>query len=739
MTGLLSPVALADLTVRATVVLALSLALAWSVRKQPAVVRHGLWTATFVGLLLLPVTASFLPGWEVPVLPAPGQPTAALSDAGGPFLSDAGDGSVSDQPALGAANGESRGANATRSAFGAPPTTAEGRSDAPVSAMGVGKSFSAWSASTLLVLWALGTGAALGSLLLGAWRFHIRVGAARPIHDTVWTRTVERLSGHLGIRRPVGVLLSASAETPMTGGLLRPVVLLPESALEWTTARRDCVLAHELVHVKRHDALRQLIGHAALALYWFHPLCWVASRWAVLSREQACDEQVVAMGTQPSDYATHLLELATGMRRTPALAALSMVQPPNLEKRIMAILAHRHPRSTRLAGALILLSAGAVSVSAAITRPVPAHLSPTPTPPTPSMSEPEADVAALPDLTGNAWNQEVTCRAEGLRGSFSGTFNSDGGRSEHSGWHNGDRSIQKYDGDLRLCMRMHGEVVLSDDAMSVRAVGRDSWVVLESERDVLRRLVITEGPRGIEYVWSVGGVENEYGDEAREWHDRMFTVMSGFWEAARIRGEESSLKGRISSYRGRVSSMRGKISSHRGHVSSLNGRISSTRGRLSSLRGRISSHRGHVSSLNGRISSIRGRMSGLRSAARNTENDDTRVRLEDELAEYEEQIREIQREIVDYDLEARVAEVEAEIAGIDVEGRVRELQQEIEDYNVEEKVREVERQIAEFDLDARVRAVEREIEELNAQERALEIERRLQPELDALRRMMRSD
>ena len=70
-----------------------------------------------------------------------------------------------------------------------------------------------------------------------------------------------------------------------------------------------------------------------------------------------------------------------------------------------------------------------------------------------------------------------------------------------SGRYNGDRIIQKYDDDLRLCLRVRGDVVMDDDDRTVRAMGRDAWLIIESEDDVLHRLLITEGSSGIEYAW----------------------------------------------------------------------------------------------------------------------------------------------------------------------------------------------------------------------------------------------
>ena len=287
------------LTAQVTCLLLLALALAWLGRRGSPRTLHLLWTTTFALVLALPLLGSLGPSWEVPLLPAAaGEPPPAASPAfDDPPIEDAGAAPSSDaahmrealvraaQARLDAQSDAARGASAD-----APPRHASVRI--------------AW------IIWIVGCGLSLVPLAFGALRLRRLVRTARPLRDPEWVRQAEALRCRLGLRAGVRLLSSAAVATPLTGGLRSPVILLPESASSWSDERRAVVLSHELVHVRRHDALRKIMRRAACALYWFHPLVWATERLAALAGEKACDEEVVALGVRPSEYARHLLFLA---------------------------------------------------------------------------------------------------------------------------------------------------------------------------------------------------------------------------------------------------------------------------------------------------------------------------------------------------------------------------------------------------------------------------------------------
>jgi len=155
---------------------------------------------------------------------------------------------------------------------------------------------------------------------------------------------------------------------PMTFGVLRPTVLLPEEARGWSEERRRVVLLHELGHVLRGDAATHLVARAALALYWWNPLAWTMWRGFLKERERATDDVVLGAGTAASDYAGHLLEIARTMqaRQASAAAGVAMARRSQLEGRLLAILDGRTARGQQRRAATVAAVVAAIAIMAPV-------------------------------------------------------------------------------------------------------------------------------------------------------------------------------------------------------------------------------------------------------------------------------------------------------------------------------------------------------------------------------------
>src|SRR5947208_719047 len=134
---------------------------------------------------------------------------------------------------------------------------------------------------------------------------------------------VARLAARLRIRRPLRVLEAAVVQVPAVIGWLRPVILLPASALTGLTPLQlDALLAHELAHVRRSDYVVNLVQSVIETLLFYHPAVWSVSQPVREEREHCCDDLAVAVCGDAHLYATALVGMER-LRGTPPAFALA--------------------------------------------------------------------------------------------------------------------------------------------------------------------------------------------------------------------------------------------------------------------------------------------------------------------------------------------------------------------------------------------------------------------------------
>src|SRR5207244_12267403 len=96
-----------------------------------------------------------------------------------------------------------------------------------------------------------------------------------------------RISAQLHLKRAVQIFESAAVAVPMMVGWLKPMVLLPASALSGLTATQiEALRAHALAHVRRLDYLVNLLQAAVETLLCYHPAVWWVSRESRDARER---------------------------------------------------------------------------------------------------------------------------------------------------------------------------------------------------------------------------------------------------------------------------------------------------------------------------------------------------------------------------------------------------------------------------------------------------------------------
>ena len=129
------------------------------------------------------------------------------------------------------------------------------------------------------------------------------------------------LCERMRISRSVHLLESALIQVPTTIGSLRPVVLLPASALTGLTpSQLEMIMAHELAHIRRHDYLFNLIQTVIEILFFYHPTVWWIGNRVRVERENCCDDLAVAVCGDPLTYAHALTKMEQLRGVSPQLA-----------------------------------------------------------------------------------------------------------------------------------------------------------------------------------------------------------------------------------------------------------------------------------------------------------------------------------------------------------------------------------------------------------------------------------
>jgi TonB family protein len=319
---------LALLAIRSSVVMVLGLAGVACLSGWSAALRHRVLALAFCGAVVVGPLVSVVPEWRVLPAPASSWPAAA----GEPVAAGA--------------------ATAPAATVEAPGMSRETGLDAA------------------LFIWALGASLALMRLAGGSWYVRRLASRSQGEAGETWMRTLEEVRASYGISRPVRMAVTNSQGLLATFGVVRPTVIVPRDATQWSVDRVRTVLLHELAHVRRGDWLVQVFAESVRAIFWFNPLFWMACSRLRRESECACDDEVLTAGMKPDRYAEHLVEIARGNRdaKMPWAAVVPMARQSTLEGRVTAmlnpVLDRRAPSRTAVIAASVLVFSAVVLTAA---------------------------------------------------------------------------------------------------------------------------------------------------------------------------------------------------------------------------------------------------------------------------------------------------------------------------------------------------------------------------------------
>ena len=202
-----------------------------------------------------------------------------------------------------------------------------------------------------------------------------------PSHPVAETAAVAWLNVH-PLRRMLSLRTCAHIATPMTRGIVRPVILVPPS-FDWSSnPTAQLMLEHEYAHVQRFDALGKLLLALAACVHWFNPLVWTMYVMANRDIELACDAHV-AQGlsvAQRASYARALLA-AGSVPAVPITPLTSAFAKSSVEERVISIMKYRPASwSVCIVAAFVVLAVPAALATSAPEVTAPSATAPTDTP-----------------------------------------------------------------------------------------------------------------------------------------------------------------------------------------------------------------------------------------------------------------------------------------------------------------------------------------------------------------------
>lgn len=157
------------------------------------------------------------------------------------------------------------------------------------------------------------------------------------------------------ISRPLAVRSSDLIFSPLTYGILHPVILLPKKLDRNDQVALKYVLTHEYVHIRRFDAITKILFAAVLCIHWFNPLVWVMYVLANRDMELSCDAWVICMMGEKnrSSYALMLIKMEE--KRSGMSGLCSHFSKSAILERVEAIMKYKKAPIVVIVAALVIV------------------------------------------------------------------------------------------------------------------------------------------------------------------------------------------------------------------------------------------------------------------------------------------------------------------------------------------------------------------------------------------------
>lgn len=159
--------------------------------------------------------------------------------------------------------------------------------------------------SIVTVLWGIGASTLILWFVLSYVHSIRRFRESLPCKNEIVSDWAKRQNGW----RSFEIRESDQIISPLTYGIIKPVILLPKKLVQSETTSLTTVLLHEYIHIQRFDSVAKWFFAGALCIHWWNPIVWAFYLFANRDMELSCDSAVIRqLGVeQRSTYALALI------------------------------------------------------------------------------------------------------------------------------------------------------------------------------------------------------------------------------------------------------------------------------------------------------------------------------------------------------------------------------------------------------------------------------------------------
>ena len=152
----------------------------------------------------------------------------------------------------------------------------------------------------------------VAALALISWWVFLYVSANKKLEYAILCKDSPALQcaiNKINFKGRVSLYTSTNVDSPFTIGFFKPKIILPQTHSN-NEKELECVLIHELVHIKRRDPLIKAAMFFTCALHWYNPVIWFCFKLFNEDIEHSCDQKVLVT-TSKKDYAIALVNYAS--------------------------------------------------------------------------------------------------------------------------------------------------------------------------------------------------------------------------------------------------------------------------------------------------------------------------------------------------------------------------------------------------------------------------------------------